>query len=53
MNDNPLRERLLLKSEVTLPKAIPAGNTAEETCKHALQILKSNETINLCKISKH
>ena len=51
--DNSLRERLLRESELTLPKAIPAGHAAEETRKHAREILKSNETIDLHKISKH
>ena len=52
-NDNSLRECLLHKSELTLPKAISAGHAAEETRKHARQTLKSNETIDLHKISKH
>ena len=52
-NDNSLRERLLHESELTLPKAISAGHAAEETCKHAREILKSNETIDLHKILKH
>ena len=52
-NDNSLRERLLRESELTLPKAISAGHAAEETRKHAREILKSNETINLHKIWKH
>ena len=51
-NDNSLRERLLCESELTLPKAISAGRTAEETRKHAREILKLNETIGLHKISK-
>ena len=38
---------------MTLPKAISAGHTAEETRKYAKEILKSNETIDLHKISKH
>ena len=52
-NDNSLRERLLRQSELTLPKAISAGHAAEKTRKHAREILKSNETIDLHKISKH
>ena len=52
-NDNSLKERLLRESELTLSKAISAGHAAEETRKHACEILKSNETINLYKISKH
>ena len=39
-NDNSLRERLLRESELTLPKAISAGHAAEETRKHAREILK-------------
>ena len=50
---NSLRERLLRESELTLPKAISAGHAAEETRKHAREILQSNETIDLHKISKH
>ena len=46
-NDNYLRERLLLESELTLPKAISAVHAAEETRKHAREILKSNGTIDL------
>ena len=48
-----MRERLLHQSELTLPKAISVGHTVEETRKHANEILKSNETIHLHKISKH
>ena len=52
-NDNSLRECLFCESELTLPKAISAGHAAKETHKHAHEILKSNETIDLYKISKH
>ena len=52
-NNNSLRERLLHDSELTLPKAISAGHAVEETRKHAREILKSNENIDLHKISKH
>ena len=52
-NDNSLRQRLLCEYELTLPKAISAGHAAKETCKHAHKIFKSNETIDLHKISKH
>ena len=52
-NGNSLRERLLRESELTLPKAISAGHAAEEICKHVREILKSNETIDLHKISKY
>ena len=51
-NDNSLREHLLRKSELTLPKVISAGHAAEETPKPP-KTLKSNETIDLYKISKH
>ena len=52
-NDNSPRQRLLCEYELTLPKVISAGHAAEETCKHAHKIFKSNETIDLHKISKH
>ena len=52
-NDHFLRERLLRESELTLPKAISAGHAAEESCKHAWEIFKSNETIDLHKTSEH
>ena len=52
-NDNSLRERLLSESELTLPTAISAGHAAAETHKDTTEILTSNETINLPKISKH
>ena len=52
-NDNFLRERLLHESELTLPKKISVGHAAEETRKHTHEILKSNEAIDLHKISKH
>ena len=48
-----MRERLLRESELTLPKAISVSHAAEETRKHAHEILKSNETIHQHKISKH
>ena len=48
-----MREHLLPESDLTLPKAISAGHAAEETRKHAQEIPKSNETIDLHKISKH
>ena len=51
-NDNSLRERLPRESELSLAKVI-SGNAAEETRKHAREILKSNETIDLHNISKH
>ena len=52
-NDDSLKERLLRESELTLSKAISASHAAEETRKHARKILKSSETIDLHKISKH
>ena len=52
-NGNSLRQHLLRESELTLPKAIPAGHAAEEARKHAREMLKSNETVSLHKISKH
>ena len=52
-NDNSWRESLLWESDLSLPKAVFAGHAAEETRKHAREILKSNETIDLHKISKH
>ena len=52
-NNNSLRERLLLEPELTLPKAISTGHAAEETRKHVREIVQSNKTIDLHKISKH
>ena len=49
---NFLRKHLH-ESGLPLPKAISAGHAAEETHKHACEILKINETIDLHKISKH
>ena len=40
--DNLLHERLLRECDLTLPKAISAGHTAEETPKHACEILNLN-----------
>ena len=50
--DNSLRERLLREYDFTLSKAISAGNTAEETRKHAHKILKSQPTANIDQIFK-
>ena len=47
-NDNSVRERLIRESELALPKEIFAGHAAEEL----REIFKSNETIDLHKISK-
>ena len=52
-NDNSLRERLLRESELPRSKAIFAAHAAKETRKHAREIFKSNETIDLQKVSKH
>ena len=48
-----MTEHLLRESKLILLKAISAGHAAEETRKHARDILTSNETIHLHKISKH
>ena len=52
-NDNFLRKHLLCISELTLPKAISASHAAGETRKHAHNIIKSNEIIDLHKILQH
>ena len=39
--DNSLRERLPRECDLTLSKAISAGHVAEETRKHAREILRS------------
>ena len=52
-NDNSLRECLLCESELTLARAISAGHASKETPKHGCKILKSNETTDLHKTSKH
>ena len=51
-NDNSLRGHLLRESELALPKATSADPAAKETRKHTQKILKSNENIDLHKISK-
>ena len=51
--DNSFRELLFCGSELALPKAISAGHAADETRKHAREILKLNETVDQPKISKH
>ena len=43
INDNALRERLLRDSELTLSRTISAGHVAEETQKHAYEIVQSQQ----------
>ena len=50
--DNSLRERLLRECYVTLSRAISAGHAAEETRKHAREILRSQPSANIDKIFK-
>ena len=50
--DNSLPERLLWECDFTLPKAISAGNAAEETHKHAPEILRSQPTPALIRFLK-
>ena len=50
--DNSFRERLLQECHLTLSKAISAAYAAEETCKHAHEILRSQPTTNINKIFK-
>ena len=49
---NSLRERLPRECDLTLSKAINAGHTAEETRKHAREILRSQPTAGIDKIFK-
>ena len=51
-NDNAFRETLLRESDLTLSRAISAGHTAEETQKHAHEILQSQSAPDLYKINK-
>ena len=51
-NDNAFCERHLRKSDLTLSKAISAGHAAEETRKHAREILQSQSASDLLKIIK-
>ena len=51
-NDNAFRERLLRESDLTLSRAISAGHAAEETRKHAREILQSQSGADLLKINK-
>ena len=50
--DNSLRERLLRECDLTLSKAISAGHAAEETRKHAREILRSRPSADIDKIFK-
>ena len=50
--DNSLRERLLRECDLTLSKAISAGHAAEETRKHAREILRSQPTADIDTIFK-
>ena len=50
--DNSLRERLLRECDLTLSKAISAGHAAEETRKHAREILRSQPSADIDKIFK-
>ena len=50
--DNSLRERLLRECDLTLSKAISAGHAAEETRKHAREILRSQPSADVDKIFK-
>ena len=43
INDNALCERLLRESNLTLLRTTTAGNIAEETQKHAYEILQSQQ----------
>ena len=52
MRDNSLRERLLRECELTLSKVISADHAAEETPKHACEILRSQPTANTDEIFK-
>ena len=49
---NSLRERLLRECDLTFYKAINVGHAAEETCKHAHKILRSQPIAHIDKIFK-
>ena len=51
-NDNTFRERLLRESDLTLSKVISAGLAAEETRRHAREILQFQSAADLHKINK-
>ena len=50
--DNSLREMLLQECNLTLSKALSAGHAAEETRKHARQILRPQPSTDFDKIFK-
>ena len=50
--DKSFRERLLRECDLTLSKAISAGHAAEETRKHAREIIRSQPTADIDKIIK-
>ena len=50
--DNSLCERLLREWDPTLSKAIGVGHAAEETHKHAHEILRSQPTVDIYKVFK-
>ena len=50
--DNSLHERLPRECDLTLSKGISAGHAAEETRKHAYEILRSQHTADIDKIKK-
>ena len=50
--DNSICQRLLRECNLTLFLAISPGHSAEETCKHSYEILKSQPTVDIDKIFK-
>ena len=51
-NENAFLERLLRESDLTLSRAISAGHAAEETRKHAREILQFQSAAEFYKINK-
>ena len=51
-NNNAFRERLLREFDLTPSRAISAGHAAEETWKHACEILQFQSGADLHKINK-
>ena len=51
-NENAFLERLLRESDLTLSRAISAGHAAEETRKHACEILQFQSAAEFYKINK-
>ena len=51
-NDNAFRERLLREFDLTLSRIISAGLAAEETRRHAPEILQFQSAADLHKINK-